>query len=282
MIKIAGVVTLYNPDLTVLKNIESYIDQIDLLFAFDNSEVENSLLKDELIKNLKIVYTHNKKNLGVAKVLNLAAQNAIKMGYDYLLTMDQDSKAMQGMINEMFDKSRNIENVGIISPLHIGKFNTKKVPLEDIKEELVVMTSGNLLNLKVYKQAGLFRDDFFIDYVDTEYCMRLNLNNYKVIKINSAFLYHNEANVSESKFLFKKVFPYNHSPIRMYYKVRNRFYLRDMYIKYFPEYFKWEFPLFRNMIFKIILFEKNRIKKLYYAFSGYIDYKKGIMDRIAL
>ena len=38
-----------------------------------------------------------------------------------------------------------------------------------------------MYNLKIYKQVGLFRDDFFIDYIDTEYCLRIRQQGFNII-----------------------------------------------------------------------------------------------------
>ena len=54
MIKLAGMVTLYNPSEDNISNISNYIDVIDKLYIFDNSDgVDNSNM---LPKNKKIVY----------------------------------------------------------------------------------------------------------------------------------------------------------------------------------------------------------------------------------
>jgi len=190
--------------------------------------------------------------------------------------MDQDSKAAPDMIEKMISVFENYRTIGILSPFHINKFETKKIPLDPYNDELVVQTSGNLLNLSIYKEVGGFKEDFFVDYVDTEFCLRLNQNNYKVRRVNSAFLYHNEADISVRSFLGKKIFPHNHSPFRLYFKTRNRFFLRDLYKKFYPQYFKCELKLFRNMLIKIILFEKDKMNKIRYAAKGYIDYKRNV------
>ncbi len=273
---IAGIVVLYNPNEIVNNNISSYINQISNLFIIDNSENLCDLVRDFFIENKKVEYIFNNCNIGIAAALNLGAKKAIEKGYSYILTMDQDSKPAPDMISKMISTSSGLQNVGIISPFHVNKFETKKIPEEPFNEELVVQTSGNLLNLLTYQTVGPFKEEFFIDYVDTEYCLRLAQNNYKVIRVNNAFLYHNEADISEKKFFNKKIYPHNHSPIRLYFKTRNRLYLRDLYKKLFPEYFKYEFKLYRNMIIKIIFYEKNKIRKIKFAIRGYIDYLRNV------
>ena len=67
---------------------------------------------------------------------------------------------------------------------------------------------------------GGFNDNYFIDYVDVEYCLRLNVEGYKIIQVNAARLYHNEANLEIKRIVGKTIYPYNHNPIRFYYKIK--------------------------------------------------------------
>ena len=85
--KLAGVVVLYEPGDCVLNNINSYIDSLETLYIVDNSSSNNS----KKFKGKKIRYIYNKGNLGIAEALNIGAKRAIKDGYKWLLTMDQDS-----------------------------------------------------------------------------------------------------------------------------------------------------------------------------------------------
>ena len=99
MIKLAGMVTLYNPTDEDIKNINSYIKDIDVLYVIDNTEGKDN--KDRLPKNEKIKYYFKNENVGVATALNEAARMAIKDGYKYLLTNDQDTFFKKGVVKEL-------------------------------------------------------------------------------------------------------------------------------------------------------------------------------------
>ena len=101
-LKIAGVVVLYNPDDTYVDNINSYIDDIDLLYVIDNSDK-----KHDTPKNKKIKYIFNDDNIGVAKALNDACNLAIKDNYKWILTMDQDTKFNKDVMKVMKEYIEN-------------------------------------------------------------------------------------------------------------------------------------------------------------------------------
>lgn len=287
--KLAGVTVLYNPDEKVIDNISSYIGELDKLYVVDNSEKDNS----SKFKHNKIEYISNGGNLGIATALNIGATNAIKDGFNWLLTMDQDSYFNKNGINEMVEFLEKIKEdkfiekiidakynkIGIISPFHLTKVSSLEPPKVGIENYFNVMTSGNIINLQAYKKVNGFKDWLFIDCVDMDFCMNLEANGYKVIRLNYVKLNHSLGDCVFKKILTKQMYSLNHSALRRYYIVRNRHYLYDMYKSIYPAYCKDELRRTKRELIKIWLCEKERIKKTYYMYLGYRDYKKSIKGR---
>ena len=276
-LKVASVVILYNPELEVLKNIAACAEQTEIVFVLDNSDSYNQTIIDKIIIIDKVEYHNFNSNLGVAYALNYAAKLAIKNNFDFLLTMDQDSFLTPGMVDRMIEDCSSNEDVGIVSPLHRNRFRTQEIHTSIYEEVLFIKTSGNLLNLKIYQKAGPFNEDYFIDYVDIEYGMRLNMLGYKVLKVNNAILEHSEANLSEKKFFGIKFYPWNHKPIRWYYKIRNLLYMEEKYKKHYPDFFKKEKAHYIRQFIKILLYENNKLKKIKFGFEGFKAYKKKLV-----
>ena len=68
---IAGVVVLYNQSiLELIKNISTYIDELDILYVFDNSDVTVINENDIINFSNKIVYISHGENKGIAFALN--------------------------------------------------------------------------------------------------------------------------------------------------------------------------------------------------------------------
>lgn len=273
MEKIAAVVVWYNPDLKIKMNIESYISDIDKLYIIDNSEINNyHLIKEDIFNQDKICYIPQYCNLGIAKALNIACTQAIEEGFDWILTMDQDSQfhedsffKMKDFINKEYD-----EKLGIVCPVY--KYKHKKLKLEFKKniELEEVITSGNLLNLKMYTKIGKFNESFFIDLVDFEYCLRIRNEQYKIIQNSNSILLHSLGN-SKNFQIFKnlEINTSNHPAIRRYYMTRNAFYFMKMYPTIKGKYL----ISIVLEIFKIIFFETEKIKKIKFMYYGVIDYK---------
>lgn len=270
--KIAGVVVWYNPSNDDINNIKSYINEVDKLYIIDNTEGKKN--DSKLISNKKIEYIYNNKNIGIASALNLAAQKAIKDNYKYLLTMDQDSKFINNNLKRLIDtvEKTDMKKIGIVSPWHKTKLKTEK-PKEEIDYPLDVMTSGNILNLEIYKKIDGFKDFLFIDGVDIEYCLNLKKHGYRIMRVNSVELEHDLGDIFYKKFFKKEFMCDNHNYIRIYYMARNYRYIRDNYKDVAPEFCNILVKI-KGLIFKIIFYEDDKYKKLKSIYIGIRDYKK--------
>ncbi len=276
--KIAGIVTLYNPDSDVKENIESYLSSIDKLYVIDNTPDREN--KEILPKNKKVIYLPNYENVGVSTALNQGAKCAIDDGYKWLLTMDQDSRFKKDSIDKMIEylEKNDTSNIGLISPWHIINTGVKK-PKDKIDHPLEVMTSGNIINLDSYQIIGGFKDWYFIDDIDIEYCMNLNSHGYHIDRLNYVELEHDLGDIEVKHFLNRDFVCSNHNYIRRYYMVRNTFYLIDEYQSKFPEYCHFLKRGLRGQLQNIILFEKDKYKKVRNMIRGYKDYKKKVKGK---
>ena len=281
--KLACVVVLYNPDASVEAAIASYIDEVDIVYAVDNSAANQ---KDRF-ENEKIVYLPCGENKGIAYALNLGAKMAIADGYGWLLTMDQDSFFEDYGLEKMKNficESKNAKNeydaksIGIVSPFHDTAISEGE-RFEGVDSPAVVMTSGNIINLDAYKTVGGFKDWMFIDAVDFDFCLNLRCGGYQILRLGGAVLKHKLGNAVFKRIGSKKIISLNHSPVRRYYIVRNRHYLYDMYHKSYPEFCKAERKMTLKEAVKIVLCEKQKSKKLWAMFKGYADYKRGLKGK---
>jgi len=279
--KVAGVTVLYNPDSVVADNIRSYIDQIDRLFVVDNSDDACTETAHAIAMMANVVYINNNSNLGIAQALNTGATMALREGYHYLLTMDQDSKATPGMVATLLECFNRIDacQLGIISPFHLTAVDTVPPKGECCHEVLTAWTSGNILNLQAFEAVGPFREDLFIDFVDHEYCLRLQSNGYRVLMANRAILHHAiGTNLRKNRFLHLTLITSNHSALRRYYITRNRFWVTRTYPQ-FKEFCWIDRRRFWAELVNILFFEDAKWQKYLMIMRGYLDFRRGKMGK---
>ena len=266
----AAVVVLYNPNDEVVYNIKTYIDQVSALYIMDNSEVVNSSLVEKFIEFPSAKYHHLGDNKGIAFALNIGARKAMADGFSFLLTMDQDTSISAELVPkfvEIFTSSEQ-KRIGLIGP-HQGAKRTQGV---EVSEVPFLITSASILNLKAYNEVGPFDDELFIDYVDHEYCMRLWRAGYSVVMDANVTINHKLGNKIERKILFFTFSIHAHSSIRLYYIVRNGFFVS----RQFPEFRNFKYHVYKTAIFEILktlLFYKNKMEYLAMIFKGYKDYR---------
>ena len=276
-LKLAAVVTLYNPTDEDIKNIDTYIDDVDKLYIIDNTEGESNF--DRIPKNSKIDYRFKNENVGVATALNIGAESALNDGFDYLLTMDQDTSFNSDTLKVLKNNLQTLDmsKIGILTPWHATKLKIDKpVKRYDLPDD--VMTSANILNLKIWKELGGFKDWLFIDGVDIEYCLNIISHGYYILRDNSVEVEHNLGDLFYKKIGHHMFLCTNHSPIRRYYIMRNYHYILDMYREFNPGYCYSLVSQRHNMI-GVLLFERQKYKKIKMYIKGLKDYKTGIKGK---
>lgn len=269
--KIAAIVILYNPDILVLQNIQSYANSVDLLCIVDNSTIHNEKLIDTINSNFSnAIYINNTTNLGIATALNIGCDKALEHSCDWVLTMDQDSK----FINfkhyiECLNQLKNKNQVALLAS-NTMRDAEKCLPVKatcQYEEKFLVITSGNLLNLSLFNKIGRFEDKLFIDMVDYDYCLKVNSLGYKIYYFKDVLVEHNVGELLKRKNIFTRKIrnKIEHNPQRNYYKTRNFLYISNKYSNKFPKkinLIKAINILFIHEITKILLYEDKKLNKI--------------------
>ena len=242
--KLAAIVIWYNPeqmeDNVAIKNVLSYSEHVQKVYIIDNSNSDNSKLASN-IKNS--VYVANKKNLGIAKALNIGCKRAYDDHFDWVITMDQDgyfennefkkyiklvdSKILSNPKIKSYycsqNESQQFEPIirrikrNIIRTVTFSFFNKDKK--ESKGNELdECITSANIINLKTWEELGGFDDFLFIDWVDIDFCYRLKENGYKIQSVRECYSNHTLGNVNMNKWVGGYVI---YNDFRMYHIIRN-------------------------------------------------------------
>lgn len=251
--KIAALIIAYNPDRELLRrNIEAFIDYVDAVFIWRNSPDTIDYLSEW---KDKIHFCGDGGNQYLAKPINEIIELCSRKGFDFLLTMDQDScwENFEGFISTV-QRTQEEGEVGIYAP---NVNNYLKNPDIEYKDIEWVIQSGMLIDLKVINGLGGFREDYEMYGIDEEFCYWLHKNGKKVRSYTNFHLKQRYGNQQKSRFGFDV---YNYSPDVRYHLIRNMIWM------------KREFPKstitrrILHVIFDnyrdIILVERNKLAKL--------------------
>jgi len=267
---IDGVVVLYNPDIEVVENINSYQSFLRKLFVIDNSTSYNEEVINKLKEYPNVVYKSLDGNKGIAKALKEGLELSIKDKVDFTLTMDQDSvfpKDKLDIVKTYLEKySTEYAIIGL-------NFNSDSKEAKLVEEQFL-LTSGNFINNKDYQKISGFKEELFIDWVDFDLCEQFYSIGKKVGYINEVSLLHTMGNPESHNLLGKKVTALNHPLIRYYYRYRNGLYLYKRNKKFFKKKYKHDIIIDR---IKILLYEKNKHAKFKMIRRGRKDAKRNIL-----
>lgn len=273
-ITLAAAITLYHPDDKVADYIISISPYFGMIYLFDNTESKECTDKMRAcFKNQPgIKYAARNINKGLAHGLNVCCDAAYKEGFQWIMLFDQDSVITADMVEGMCDfiAEYDEEKLAIAAPM-IDDFKNRRVREKKAKRKKEVITSGMVLKLEVFKKTGGFLNALFVDAVDIEYCLRLAKNGYFILENNQVRMAHNQYDTEQVLGGYKVN---KYSALRHYYIARGYCYITEHYNyeKTYLEYFKQEnWGRFRGML----LYDKDRPKKLLAAILGVIDYKMG-------
>ena len=262
-----SIIVVYNPKVDLLvKDICSFIKNVDLLIIWQNSVLSDDVR--EYISSLgNIIFAGNGINQGIPTALNFALSYAIKNGYDYLLTMDQDS------VLENFDNYKNtVIKKNQEKTCIVGAYQTfleSKLSEDIFSEYKWVITSGTIFPIRLLNEIGGFETSFFIDTVDIEVCIRARKYGYKCYICRTGKLIQKYGVKHTIKMLNKTINYVVYSPDRIYGIFRN---LTMLLITYRNKEISYELFTFSFIVIKSAVFEKrNRTKSLLAMLFGIID-----------
>lgn len=279
MKNVAALIITYNPDNEFGERLSNIVKEVAHVVIVDNhSDIPLSHMFDKTILE-KVEIIGNEQNKGIATALNQGVSRVAELGYEWVLLLDQDTVIDIGITNTLISIYHRYpfkERVGIIGPnfrsKHSGRLFIECERTEDDFLELkTVVTSGSLMSIMAYRHAGPFRDDFFIEAVDLEYCLRLRKFGFKILFSCQPLMTHSAGEMQECRFFGKTVIVPNHATWRYYYMVRN---LTLTMRFYFWQELGWVFTALINLLktlIKTILFEERRTAKFVYVWQGFWD-----------
>lgn len=274
---ICAVIVTYLPDASFETRLNAISKQVSMVLIVDNgSDAQRSMLR-ELTINERVLLIENEKNLGIATALNIGIQRAIDLGYEWVLLFDQDTLAHNNLCQSLCDIYASYPAPKKIALIGANYSNVFK-PIADLDSkqsyQLVkrVITSGTLLSIVAYQKIGRFNDEYFIDMVDLEYCVRATRLGFTLLKSTALLMTHSVGFPTKHSLFGKKIWLNNHSPLRRYYYVRNYVVFQREYGKY--RFGGWAVKSLRKsirLVFLILLFESNKQSKIKAILIGWLD-----------
>ena len=207
-------------------------------------------------------------NVGLSQAYNEAWIYASKYGYDYLMTMDQDSRwrGLETYISliESHENKTQFNSVYFVSTMA-----GNSVPYTCIDSGGI--NSGAVIPIRFLNTIGGYNTDFFVDAIDDWLILEAKKNNLQCFVVGNSQIVQKYGEGGYGKFLGKKFKVTNYSPMRLYGVMRNYLILWHNYSLPVELKRKIVKDFFLTWTIKILLGEKNKIKKIKAIFTGVFD-----------
>ena len=97
--RVLAVIVSFNPEGEILENIQRLRSQVGSILIIDNGSSAESLQHLRRLNTERAIeLLEVGMNMGIGHALNLGVTRATKLGYEWLLTMDQDSQAPSHLV----------------------------------------------------------------------------------------------------------------------------------------------------------------------------------------
>jgi rhamnosyltransferase len=282
---VCAVVVAFFPDADFEARLREIIPQVNALVVVDNTPV--SVCKQRL-KTLTehagyVQIIENHANVGVAEALNQGLERAEQLGCKWLLTLDQDTQCYPGMVGTLISVYEVCEpKPAVIGSNYYNPNNNRPEVNPDgggqYLERITVITSGSLVDAKLAHALGGFREDYFIDQVDHEFCLRMRSHGYRVVICRKPVMSHSVGATGGVWVPFLGTLP-NHPPLRKYYIARNTLATLSAYWRKEPE---WCLRRLIRLLLGLLLMatlEGDRLAKIRAFAAGIMD---GVRQRMGV
>ena len=216
----------FHPGPDLKASLASLLPQVGAVVVVDNGSCPADLpdTADPAWEG-RVEIVANGENRGQGTALNQGLRRASERGFSWALTLDQDSSPLSNLVDaaaRAFQAHPRRERVAAIGAAVVDPPGPIPAPTAAYRPMTAVITSGTLHSIPAWERLGGFREDYFIDCVDTEFCLRARAHGLEVVAATEAALVHGIGTPSRKRAMGRWMMPTNHSPLRRYYVTRNR------------------------------------------------------------
>jgi len=274
-INTAAVIVSYYPDDQFAGRLHKLSEQFPAVFWVDNTPEKNGGHEHSDLP--RVSYLPQGTNKGLATALNLGCRAAVDAGFKWAATFDQDSDIADDFLHQQISFCEKSDASTFILGCNYSDTGNPDSPRFTARDQVVtcktVITSGCLMCLTAWSELGEFRDDYFIDGIDHEICLRGRSRGLAVSRHGRVLMNHR---IGERTANYR-IFPYLHSPVRKYYSMRNGVRNIMQYASNEPAWAARKCVTLAWEVVVALLFEPERLKKSRAMFRGFRDGVKGRM-----
>lgn len=223
--RIGAVVTAYHPDERLPAVIDAVRESCVEVVVVDNTPEGEPSTADRIDTGGKTVTVLRPGvNRGLSHALNLGVSR-LSHDIDAVIFLDQDSvlepDVVPRLAEHLADASIGVATPAPWDPVHERFYETFSGRHEDVADRAISITSGMLIRRSLLERVGEFREDFFVDYADLEYSLRVRRAGARIVQDKRLKLPHSIGERRTHRFFGLRVAVTHKAPWRDYWQIRN-------------------------------------------------------------
>jgi rhamnosyltransferase len=286
---ICAVTVTHHPDPGWPRRFDALAAEVPRAVIVDNNSNEDELeMLAEGARRHGAHLVRNDRNLGFAAALNQGARWAFGEGYRWLLLLDQDSEPERGIGEELlrvFELASSRSATAVVGANFFDearerlRFAPRSRAADGWTPVQTVIASGSLVECDAYQAVGPFREEFFVDSVDHDFCLRARAKGYRVVVAMRPLIKHRIGATTARRVWGMRVVATNHSAERRYLMGRNRLVLAKEHLFHEPRWVAASLFALLLETAALLLVEADRGRKVRSLLHGVWHGVRGRLDR---
>lgn len=267
--RVGAVVTWFHPDGDAVDALRATLRQCAAVVVVDNTPAAE--VDPDITAPAGAHWMRQGVNLGLAGALNRGVA-ALPGDVDAVLLLDQDSVLPDGLVDAL-RRHLAAPDVGAVGPApydaQAGRHLDPRAARRPVVcEREVAITSGLLVRRAAWLDVAPLREDFFVDAVDLDLCLRLRDAGWRILQDRSVLLPHSLGATRWHRALGLRVRATHHPTWRLRSGARNGTVLVREHWRRRPRWAAEQVALLSYWLLTVVAFEPPRRQRAAAFLSG--------------
>jgi len=278
------VIVLYEEKFELISRCLENIKNFNIIIV-DNAG--NKKLKKQIQKQYKILnYIINSKNLGYSKAVNQGINLCLT---EYVFVFQADCIMNLENIDILIKAHKKYKDCFLVSPTYYDinsklSYNGGTLPERNLGNEVInlegdicvdsIVTAAYLFKKKDMIDIGLFDENFFIYFLDSDFCRKVKNQNKSIIQVFNSKATHSHGSL-KIKNLFKKIFfrhyHFTFDELYYYFKIKKHHEIYGKLKEKIPNYIL-------KFLLNIFILRFDKSIRYFALIIAFLKFKKFLMN----
>jgi rhamnosyltransferase len=280
-LKIAAVATAYHPDERLGAVVASALGACERVIVVDNTP-DGAPTAAAGLADERVTVLRSGENLGLAGGLN-AGIAALPADAEAVLFLDQDSVLPEDLVPALVALLESDRKIGVAAPTpwdpaHDAGYDNVAALRAEVSDRTDVITSGMLVRRRALEQVGGFREEFFVDFVDIDFCLRVRRVGWRIVQDQRLRLPHSLGDRRAHRLGPLRLLVVHHPTWRQYWILRGASALGRENLLHEPLFSLKAAAFAASWLWRTAVFADNRAAQTSAALRGVVD---GLLGRVS-